>query len=111
MGMTENTRIYCLVVTTYYFGDLGPLLQGQTKVATFKSAYNSLVIGLPVMNMKPTYKKSWAGGNEFASCGNDLVSGGNDLLSIGNDLVSSGNKLLSGEQFSKWWERVSKWWE
>ena len=37
--------------------------------------------------MKPTYKKSWAGENELASCGNNLVSGG--------------NKLLSGEQFSK----------
>ena len=25
--------------------DLGPLLQGQTGIATFKSAYNSLIIG------------------------------------------------------------------
>ena len=25
--------------------DLGPLLQGQTKVAKLKSAYNSLIIG------------------------------------------------------------------
>ena len=33
--------------------------------------------------MKPTYKKSWAGGNELASCGKDLVSGGNDLLRVG----------------------------
>ena len=33
--------------------------------------------------MKPTYKKSWAGGNKLASCGNDLVSGGNDLLGVG----------------------------
>ena len=62
------------------------------------------------MGMKPIYKKSWAGGNELASCGNDLVSGGNDLLTVGNDLVSDGNKLLSGEQFSKWWGRVSKGW-
>ena len=32
-----------------YFGvvrfDLGPLLQGQTKMAKLKSAYNSLIIG------------------------------------------------------------------
>ena len=25
--------------------DLGPLLQGQTRIAIFKSAYNSLIIG------------------------------------------------------------------
>ena len=25
--------------------DLGPLLQGQTRIAKFKSAYNSLTIG------------------------------------------------------------------
>ena len=25
--------------------DLGPLLQGQTKIAKFKSAYNSLITG------------------------------------------------------------------
>ena len=45
MCMTENTRIYCRVVTTQYFVNLGPLIQGQTKVATLKSAYNSLIIG------------------------------------------------------------------
>ena len=32
-----------------YFGvvrfDLGPLIQGQSRIAKFKSAYNSLVIG------------------------------------------------------------------
>ena len=32
-----------------YFGvvgfDLGPLLQGQTRIAKVKSAYNSLIIG------------------------------------------------------------------
>ena len=25
--------------------DLGPLLQGQTRIAKFKSAYNSLIVG------------------------------------------------------------------
>ena len=25
--------------------DLGPLLQGQTRIANFKSAYNSLIVG------------------------------------------------------------------
>ena len=40
--------------------DLGPLLQGQTRVAKLKTAYNSLIIGLEVCNVKPTYRKSWA---------------------------------------------------
>ena len=44
--MSENTMIYCLMVTTSYLDNLWPLLlQGQTKVATPKSAYNSLIIG------------------------------------------------------------------
>ena len=41
--------------------DLGPLLQGQTRIAKGKSAYNSLIIGLEVWDGKPTYRKSWAG--------------------------------------------------
>ena len=44
--------------------DLGPLLQGQTRTAKLKSAYNSLIIGLLVLEVwdgKPTYRKSWAG--------------------------------------------------
>ena len=45
MVMTENTRIYSLVITTYCLDNLGPLLQGQMKVATLKNAYNSLIIG------------------------------------------------------------------
>ena len=39
---------------------LGPLLQGQMKIARLKSAYNSL-IGIQVWDGKPTYRKSWAG--------------------------------------------------
>ena len=42
--MTENTRICCLVVNTC-LGNLWSLLQGQIKVATPNSAYNSLIIG------------------------------------------------------------------
>ena len=44
--------------------DLGPLLQGQMRIAKGKSAYNSLIIGLLVLEVwdgKPTYRKSWAG--------------------------------------------------
>ena len=37
--------------------DLGPLLQGKTKMAKLKRAYNSLII--EVYNVKPTYRKSW----------------------------------------------------
>ena len=41
--------------------DLGPILQGQTRIAKFKSAYNLLLLVLEVLNVKPTYRKSWAG--------------------------------------------------
>ena len=41
--------------------DLGPLLQGQTRIAKLKSAYNSLIIGPRGLGFKPTYRKSWAG--------------------------------------------------
>ena len=41
--------------------DLGPLLQGQTRIAKLKSAYNCLLLVLEVWDGKPTYRKSWAG--------------------------------------------------
>ena len=41
--------------------DLGPLLQGQTRITKLKSAYNSLIIGRRDWDDKPTYRKSWAG--------------------------------------------------
>ena len=41
--------------------DLGPPLQGQTRTAKLKSAYNSLIMVLEVWDGKPTYRKSWAG--------------------------------------------------
>ena len=41
--------------------DLGPLLQGQTRIAKLKSAYNLLIIGRRGWDGKPTYRKSWAG--------------------------------------------------
>ena len=40
--------------------DLGPLVQGQTRIAKVKSAYNSLTIGPRGWDAKPTYGKSWA---------------------------------------------------
>ena len=40
--------------------DLGPLLQGQTRIAKLKSAYNSLILVLEVWDGKPTNRKSWA---------------------------------------------------
>ena len=40
--------------------DLGPLLQGQMRIAHLKSAYNSLIIGSRGLQCKPTYMKSWA---------------------------------------------------
>ena len=41
--------------------DLGPLLQGQLRIAKPKSAYNLLIIGHRGLEWKPTYRKSWAG--------------------------------------------------
>ena len=41
--------------------DLLPLLQGQTRIAKLKSAYNSLLLVLEVWDGKPSYRKSWAG--------------------------------------------------
>ena len=41
--------------------DLGPLLQGQTRIAKLKSAYNSLIIGPRGLGWKPTYRKSGPG--------------------------------------------------
>ena len=40
--------------------DLGPLLQGQTRIAKLKSAYNSLILVAEVWESKPTFWKSWA---------------------------------------------------
>ena len=40
---------------------LGLLLQGQTKIAKPKSAFDFLLLVLEVSNVKPTYRKSWAG--------------------------------------------------
>ena len=41
--------------------DLGPLLQGQTRIATLISAYNLLIIGPRGWDGKPNHRKSWAG--------------------------------------------------
>ena len=40
--------------------DLGPLLQGQTRITKRKSTYNLLLV-LKVWDGKPTCRKSWAG--------------------------------------------------
>ena len=40
--------------------ELGPLLQGQIRIAKLKSAYNSLILVLEVWDGKPTNRKSWA---------------------------------------------------
>ena len=40
--------------------DLGPILQGQTRITKLKSAYNSLIFFLEVWDGKPTNGKSWA---------------------------------------------------
>ena len=41
--------------------DLGPLLQGQTRIPNLKVLITSLLLVLEVCNVKPTNRKSWAG--------------------------------------------------
>ena len=41
--------------------DLGPLLQGQTRIANLKVLITRLLLVLEVWDGKPTYRKSWAG--------------------------------------------------
>ena len=41
--------------------DLGPHLQGQTRIVKLKSAYSSLIMVLEVSDGKQTYRKSLAG--------------------------------------------------
>ena len=41
--------------------DLGPLLQGQTRIAKLKVLITPLLLVLEVCNVKPSYIKSWAG--------------------------------------------------
>ena len=40
--------------------DLRPLVQGHTRIAKLKSAYNLLILVLEVCNVKPTHGKSLA---------------------------------------------------
>ena len=40
---------------------LGPLLQGQMRIAKLKVLITRLLLVLEVWNGKPTYRKSWAG--------------------------------------------------
>ena len=39
--------------------DLGPLLQGQTRIAKVKSAHKSLIIGHTGLDGKLTYRNTW----------------------------------------------------
>ena len=41
--------------------DLGPLLQGQTRIAKLEMLITRLLLVLEVWDGKPTYRKSWAG--------------------------------------------------
>ena len=40
--------------------DLGPLLQGQTRIANLKVPITCLLLILEVWDGKPSYRKSWA---------------------------------------------------
>ena len=41
--------------------DLGPLLQGQIKIAKLKVLITGVLLVLEVWDGNPTYRKSWAG--------------------------------------------------
>ena len=41
--------------------DLGPLLQGQMRIAKHKMLITGLLLVLEVWDSKPTHRKSWAG--------------------------------------------------
>ena len=41
--------------------DLGPLLEGQMRIAKLKVLITRLLLVLQVWDGKPTYRKSWAG--------------------------------------------------
>ena len=41
--------------------DLGPLLQGQTRIAKVKVLTSHLLLFIEFCNVKPTYRKSWPG--------------------------------------------------
>ena len=41
--------------------DVGPLLQGKTRTARLKSAFNSLIICHRGLQCQTDYRKSWAG--------------------------------------------------
>ena len=41
--------------------DLGSLLQGHTRIANLKVLITCLLLILEVCNVKPPYRKSWAG--------------------------------------------------
>ena len=41
--------------------DLGPLLQGQMKIAKLKVLITGVLLVLEVWDGKPTYRKSWPG--------------------------------------------------
>ena len=43
--MKPTYRKSCAAISFDVRFDLGPLLQGQTRIAKLKSAYNSLIIG------------------------------------------------------------------
>ena len=41
--------------------NLGPLLQGQTRIPNLNVLITRILLVLEVYNVKPTYRKSWAG--------------------------------------------------
>ena len=70
--------------------DLGPLLQGQMRIAKLKMLITGLLLVLEVWDSKPTHRKSWAG--------NLLVS---DLTLESSGVRFDLGHLLQGNQTPK----------
>ena len=41
--------------------ELGSLLQSHMKIVKLETAFNSLAIGLRILDVKPNYRPSWTG--------------------------------------------------
>ena len=80
--------------------DLGPLLQGQTRIAKLKSAYNSLIIGPEGLGWK-TILKEIMGWESFGVVGFDLGPCLQGQMRIAK-LKSAYNSLINGPRSLGW---------
>ena len=79
--------------------DLGPLLQGQTRIAKVKSAYNSLIIGSRGLEWKPTQEiMGWESSGVVGFGLGPLLQGQMNIAK----LKSAYNSLIIGPRVLGW---------